>query len=68
MIIALLRLCLTLWIFGLIVLSLVALSTYLYSTETEPARTQRLQTRVRAALLWPIAVWSGAGRSRLRRG
>jgi hypothetical protein len=66
--IVLLRLLLTLWVFGLIVLALVALSSFVYSTEQEPERTQRLQTRVRMALMWPVAVLSSAGRARLRRG
>lgn len=66
--IALIRLFVTLWIFGLIVLALIALSSFVYSTEAEPARTQRLQMRLRMALMWPIAIWSSAGRARLRRG
>ena len=44
------------------------LSSYLYSTEAEPERTRRVQTRVRMALMWPIALMSSAGRARLRRG
>ena len=66
--IGLLRFFLTIWIFGLIVLALVALSSFIYSTEPEPERTKRLQTRVRMALMWPIAILSSAGRARLRRG
>ena len=66
--IVLIRLFVTLWIFGLIVLALIALSSFVYSTEGEPARTQRLQMRLRMALMWPIAIWSSAGRARLRRG
>jgi len=68
MIFALLRLFIRLWLFGLVILSIIALSSYLYSTEEEPARSHRLQTRVRMALMWPIAIWSSAGRARLRRG
>jgi hypothetical protein len=64
----LLRFAAVIWVFGLIVLALVALSSYLYSSEPEPARTLRLQTRVRMALMWPIALMSSAGRARLRRG
>ena len=56
------------WVLGLIVLALSALSSYLYSSEAEPERTRRLQTRVRMSLMWPIALMSAAGRSRLRRG
>jgi hypothetical protein len=68
MIFVLLRLIAVLWIFGFILLALVAFSSYLYSSEPEPARTQRLQTRVRMSLMWPIALMSSAGRARLRRG
>jgi hypothetical protein len=68
MIIGLLRLFLTIWVFGLVVLALVALSSFIYSTETEPARSDRLRTRVRMALVWPVALLSSAGRARLRRG
>jgi hypothetical protein len=66
MVFALLRFAAVIWIFGFIVLALVALSGYLYSTE--PDRTRRLQTRVRMSLMWPIALLSPAGRARLRRG
>jgi hypothetical protein len=66
--IVLLRLLLTIWIFGLVVLALVALSSFIYSTEAEPARSDRLRTRVRMALMWPVAILSSAGRARLRRG
>jgi uncharacterized membrane protein len=68
MVFALLRLAAVIWIFGFILLSLVAVSSFLYSTEAEPERTQRMQTRVRMALMWPIALMSAAGRARLRRG
>ena len=68
MVFALLRLAAVIWIFGFIVLALVALSSYLYSTEAEPDRTGRLLTRIRMSLIWPIALMSPAGRARLRRG
>jgi hypothetical protein len=68
MVFALLRLAAVLWIFGFILLALVALSSYLYSSEPEPDRTRRMQTRVRMSLMWPIALMSSAGRARLRRG
>ena len=68
MVFALLRLAAVLWIFGFIVLALVALSSWLYSTETEPERTRRMQTRIRMSLMWPIALMSPAGCARLRRG
>ncbi len=68
MVFGLLRLAAVIWIFGFIVLALVALSSYLYSTEAEPERTARLLTRIRMSLIWPIALMSPAGRARLRRG
>ena len=68
MVFALLRLAAVIWIFGFILLALIALSSYLYSTEAEPERTKRLQTRIRMSLMWPIALMSAAGRARLRRG
>jgi hypothetical protein len=68
MVFALLRLAAVIWIFGFIVLALVALSSYLYSTEAGPERTRRLLTRIRMSLIWPIALMSPAGRARLRRG
>ncbi|HEY6123729.1 MAG TPA: hypothetical protein VIV63_03695 [Steroidobacteraceae bacterium] len=68
MLFALLRLVGVIWIFGFIVLALVATSTFLYSTEDSAERNQRWQTRLRMALIWPIALMSPAGRARLRRG
>ena len=68
MVFALLRLAGVIWIFGFLVLALVATSSYLYSTENGPERSQRWQTRLRMALIWPIALMSSAGRARLRRG
>jgi hypothetical protein len=68
MVFALLRLVAVIWVFGFIVLTLVALSSFLYSSEAEPDRTRRLSTRVRMAMMWPIALMSPAGRARLRRG
>jgi len=63
-----LRFLFILWIFGVILFGLVALSSFMYSTDPEPGRTQRMHMRLRMALVWPIAVLSSAGRSRLRRG
>jgi uncharacterized membrane protein len=68
MVFALLRFAAVIWIFGFIVLSLTSVSSYLYSTEAEPERTRRMQTRIRMAFMWPIALMSAAGRARLRRG
>jgi len=56
------------WILGVILFGLVAFSSFLYSTDAEPERTQRMHMRLRMALVWPIAVLSSAGRARLRRG
>jgi hypothetical protein len=63
-----LRLVGVVWIFGFIVLALAATSSYLYSTESQPERSQRWMSRLRMSLIWPIALLSPAGRSRLRRG
>jgi hypothetical protein len=65
---AILRLVGVIWIFGFIVLALAATSSYLYSTESQPERSQRWFSRLRMSLIWPIALLSSAGRSRLRRG
>jgi hypothetical protein len=63
---AILRLVAVLWILGFIALALAATSSYLFSTD--PERAQRLSGRLSTALLWPIAIFSAAGRARLRRG
>ena len=68
MVVALIRLALVIWVFGFIVLALSATSSYLYSTEDQPARAHRWNSRLRTSLLWPIALFSSAGRARLRRG
>ena len=68
MVFALLRLAAVIWIAGFLLLALIALSSFLYSTEAQPERTRRMQTRVRMALIWPIALMSSDGRARLRRG
>jgi hypothetical protein len=65
---AFLRLFIVVWIFGIVVLALAATSSYLYSTEGHPARGQRWASRVRMALMWPVALLSAGGRARLRRG
>jgi hypothetical protein len=56
------------WFLGFIVLALAATSSYLYSTEAQPERARRWHSRLRMSLLWPIALLSADGRSRLRRG
>jgi hypothetical protein len=68
MLIHLLRFIGVFWILGFIVLAVAATSNYLYSTEGQPARTQRWQTRLRMSAIWPIALMSAAGRARLRNG
>ena len=65
---ALLRLVGVIWIFGFIMLALAATSSYLYSSESQPGRANRWHSRLRMSLLWPIALMSADGRSRLRRG
>jgi len=65
---AILRLVGVLWILGFIVLALAATSSYLYSSEPQPGREQRWHSRLRMSLMWPIALMSADGRSRLRRG
>jgi hypothetical protein len=68
MIFGLIRLAGVVWIFGFIVLALAATSSYLYSTESQPERSNRWLSRLRMSLVWPIALMSAAGRARLRRG
>ena len=63
---ALVRLIGILWILGFIGLALVATSNYLFSSD--PERARRFSGRLSTALLWPIAIFSPAGRARLRRG
>ena len=64
----LVRLAVIVWIFGIIALALAATSSYLYSTEPQPERGQRWASRLRMALMWPVALLSASGRARLRRG
>jgi hypothetical protein len=68
MVFGLLRFIGVIWFLGFIVLALVATSNYLYSNEQQPARAERWHTRLRMSLIWPIALMSPAGRSRLRNG
>jgi hypothetical protein len=65
---ALLRLFVVIWVFGFIVLAASATSSYLFSSESMPARLDRWHSRLRMSFLWPIALMSTAGRARLRRG
>jgi hypothetical protein len=66
--VVILRLVFVLWIFGFVVLALTATSTYLFSTEAPNERSRRYSSRLRMSMLWPIALFSSAGRARLRRG
>ena len=68
MIFALVRLAGVIWIFGFILLALVATSSYLYSSESQPERGDRWVSRLRMSLVWPIALMSAAGRARLSCG
>jgi len=68
MVFILLRLIGVIWIAGFIVLALAATSSYVYSSESQPSRSQRWHTRLRMSLMWPLALMSSDGRSRLRRG
>jgi hypothetical protein len=56
------------WFFGALLFTAGATSTYLFSSERQPDRSLRWHFRLRAALLWPIAIFSSAGRARLRNG
>ena len=64
----LLRLLGMIWLFGIGLLSATATSSYLFSSEQQPARTLRWHARLRATLVWPLALLSRDGRARLRNG
>ncbi|MEJ0086236.1 MAG: hypothetical protein WDO72_11165 [Pseudomonadota bacterium] len=64
----LLRLFGMVWFFGALLFTASATSSYLFSGERQPDRSLRWQSRLRMALLWPIAIFSAAGRARLRKG
>ena len=66
--VALLRLFGVIWIFGFVVLAASATSSYLFSSEPQPSRTDRWHSRLRMSLMWPISLLSSAGRARLRSG
>jgi hypothetical protein len=63
-----LRLIGVIWLLGFFVLALVATSSFLYSAESQPERSNRWLARLRMALIWPVAIMSSAGRARLRGG
>jgi len=64
----LLRLFGMVWFFGALLFSASATSSYLFSSEPQPDRSLRWQSRLKTGLLWPIAIFSSAGRARLRNG
>jgi hypothetical protein len=68
MIFALLRFIGVIWILGFMLLAAVATSSYLFSSEGQPARERRWLSRLRMSTVWPIALLSAAGRARLRSG
>jgi hypothetical protein len=64
----LLRLFAIAWFFGALLFGISATSSYLFSRERQPDRSWRWHSRLRAGMLWPIAVFSSGGRARLRNG
>jgi len=64
----LLRLFGMVWFFGVVLFTASATSSYLFSSEQQPDRALRWHSRLRTALLWPVAIFSSAGRARLRNG
>jgi hypothetical protein len=64
----LLRLVGVVWLFGFVVFAAIATSTYLFSSAPAADRSQRWSARLGAAIIWPIAVCSSAGRTRLFKG
>ena len=64
----LLRLVGMVWFLGMLLFTTSATSSYLFSSEQQPDRSLRWHSRLRTALLWPIAIFSSAGRARLRNG
>ena len=68
MIFALLRFVGVIWVVGFIAFAVAATSAYLFSQVDSQGRTQRWSARLTAALIWPLALMSPAGRTRLFRG
>ncbi|HET7810764.1 MAG TPA: hypothetical protein VFL16_09315 [Steroidobacteraceae bacterium] len=68
MVFGLVRLFLVIWIFGFVALVAICTSNYLFSSEPQPGRTGRWHSRLRASLVWPLAVLTSSGRARLRGG
>lgn len=68
MLFGLLRLIGVIWLLGFIVLALAATSSLLFAPAGATERGQRWLSRLAMALVWPIALFSSAGRARLRGG
>jgi hypothetical protein len=64
----LLRVVGVIWILGFIGFAVAATSAFLFSADDSPDRVKRWSARLTAAIIWPIALLSSAGRVRLRRG
>jgi hypothetical protein len=60
------RLVVMAWIIGALALALVATSQTLFSTRDVPNRSQLWISRISLAAIWPVAIFSPAGRDRLR--
>ena len=58
------RLIWILWVLGFVVLTLVATSQLLFARAADPL--SRWSNQIVAAILWPVAVFSQAGRESLR--
>lgn len=63
-----LRLVGVIWIFGFVLLAVIATSSYLFSSEEPATRSARWMSRLRVSLIWPIAMMSASGRARIRNG
>lgn len=60
------RLLVIAWILGAAVLALIATSQLLFGSADTPNRSQLWANRISLAAIWPIAIFSPAGRDRLR--
>jgi hypothetical protein len=64
----LLRIVGVIWLLGFIGFAFMATSAFLFSADDSDDRVKRWSARLAAAIIWPIALLSSAGRVRLRRG
>jgi hypothetical protein len=62
------RLAWSLWILGFFVLALVATSILVFAAPGTPARFHSWLLRMLIAAVWPLAMFSRAGRDALRAG